>query len=334
METNGTRPQRVLIEGNDFYSCPRLDPDGSRLAWLSWNHPNMPWDKTDSGLPRLRTEGTLDSPQRIAGGVDESICQPQWSPDGQLYFVSDRSGWWNIYRHDGRAVEPVCHREAEFGRPQWGFGLSTYAFESPDHIICAYSERGIGRLAWLTHSNSIEPIDVPYTDIYDLQAAQGRVLFPGGSPGECMSIVLMDVPSGHIEILRRSTKRPAILRCADTSRGLRRSNFRRLAALTHTACTILRPIPSTVAPEGEAPALLVKSHGGPTAAASSTLDLLIQFWTSRGIAVLDVNYGGSSGFGREYRERLATETGALSMWTTASTVRNLADAVGWIGDAA
>ena len=128
----------------------------------------MPWDGTELWTAEITSEGALGSAQRIAGGVDESICQPQWSPDGQLYFVSDRSGWWNIYRHNGRAVEPVCQREAEFGRPQWIFGLSTYAFESPDRIICAYSEQGIGRLAWLTPSNGrLEPIDVQYTDIYD-----------------------------------------------------------------------------------------------------------------------------------------------------------------------
>jgi dipeptidyl aminopeptidase/acylaminoacyl peptidase len=327
VEANGTRPQRVLTEGNDFYSCPRLDPDGSRLAWLTWNHPNMPWDGTELWIAEITSEGTLGSPQRIAGGVDESICQPQWSPDGQLYFVSDRSGWWNIYRHDGRAVEPVCHREAEFGRPQWGFGLSTYAFESPDHIICAYSERGIGRLAWLTPSNSrLEPIDVPYTDIYDLQAAQGRVLFQGGSPSECMSIVLMDVPSGQIEILRRSSEAasdPALRGYFSRPEPI---EFPTVGGLNAYGLFYPPTNPEYVAPEGEAPALLVKSHGGPTAAASSTLDLLIQFWTSRGIAVLDVNYGGSSGYGREYRNRLRGQWGIVDVDDCVNGAKSLAEA--------
>jgi hypothetical protein len=166
----------VLVEGNDFYSSPRLNPDRSRLTWLTWNHPNMPWDGTELWVARITAEGALESVHRVAGGNDESICQPEWSPDGHLDFVSDRSGWWNIYRHDGLAAEPVCPREAEFGQPQWVFGLSTYPFDGPDRIICTYSERGIGRLAWLTPSTGrLEPIDVPYTDINDCARRVGAL---------------------------------------------------------------------------------------------------------------------------------------------------------------
>ncbi len=324
---DGDRPERVLVAGNDFYSNPRLSADGSRLAWLTWNHPNMPWDGTELWVAQLTASGELRSPQLVAGGIDESICQPEWSPDGVLHFVSDRSGWWNIYRHSGSAVEPVCAREAEFGRPQWVFGLCTYAFESRDRIICAYSERGIGRLASLTPSNgSLEPIDVPYTDIADLRIASGRILFQGGSPTECMSIVAMDVESGRLEVLRRSSdvaSDPALRGYFSRPEPV---EFPTTGGLT--AHGLFYPPANTdyAAPAGEAPPLLVKSHGGPTAAASSTLELLIQFWTSRGIAVLDVNYGGSSGYGREYRNRLRGRWGIVDVDDCVNGANSLAAA--------
>jgi dipeptidyl aminopeptidase/acylaminoacyl peptidase len=327
VDANGIAPQRVLIEGNDFYSCPRLAPDGSRLAWLTWNHPNMPWDGTELWTAEITSEGALGSPQRIAGGVDESICQPQWSPDGQLYFVSDRSGWWNIYRHDGRAVRPVCPREAEFGRPQWVFGLSTFAFESSDRIICAYSERGIGRLAWLTPTDGqLEPIDVPYSDIHDLRAARGRVVFMGGSPDQFTSIVAMDPASGRIEVLRRSSEAAADPALRGYFSRAEPIEFPTEGGLNAYGLFYPPANPEHRAPKGEAPPLLVKSHGGPTASASSTLNLPIQFWTSRGIAVLDVNYGGSSGYGREYRNRLRGQWGVVDVDDCVNGARSLAEA--------
>src|SRR5262249_12468475 len=146
-------PDRILAAGNDFYSSPRLSPDGSQLAWVTWNHPNMPWDDTELWLADVAADGEVESPRRIAGGGEESVCQPQWSPDGTLYFISDRTGWWNIYRYDDGESHPVCPRDGEFARPQWILGASSYAFESPTRIVCAFSERGIGQLAWLTPSS-------------------------------------------------------------------------------------------------------------------------------------------------------------------------------------
>jgi WD40-like Beta Propeller Repeat len=167
----------------------------------------MPWDGTELWIAHVTDKGELESVRRVAGGADESICQPEWSPDGQLYFVSDRSGWWNIYRYDGVAVQAVCCCEAEFGLPQWNFGLSTYAFETSDRIICTYSERGTWRLAWLIPSTGrIEPIDVPYTDILDVRASLGRAAFLGGSPSECEAVVILDTASGRTHVLRRSNE--------------------------------------------------------------------------------------------------------------------------------
>jgi len=171
---------RVLVSGNDFYSSPRLSPDGTRLAWLTWNHPNMPWDGTELWVAKLRADGSLGRAGRVAGGPRESIFQPEWSPDGILHFVSDRTGWWNLYRwRDGR-VEPLTEMEAEFGRPQWVFGMSTYAFESAGRIICAYTRQGTWHLASLdTATRRLEPIETPYTELSFVRAMPGRVVFLG-----------------------------------------------------------------------------------------------------------------------------------------------------------
>ncbi|HEY3624020.1 MAG TPA: hypothetical protein VGL12_16810 [Roseiarcus sp.] len=140
----GERPQRVLVAGADFYSTPRLNPEGNRLAWLSWNHPDMPWVATQAWVGGLGTDGEIAHARLVAGGAGESIFQPEWSPDGDLYFVSDRgSGWWNLYRERDGAIEPIAPMDAEFGRPQWQFGMSTYAFESANRLISCFVRDGV-----------------------------------------------------------------------------------------------------------------------------------------------------------------------------------------------
>ncbi len=303
---------QVLVSGHDFYASPHLSPDGSRLAWLTWNHANMPWNGTELWVGELTDDGTLGRSQRIAGGVDESIFQPEWSLDGHfVLFVSDRTGWWNLYRwHDGQ-IESLGEMEAEFGRPQWIFGMSTYAFESPNHIICAYTQQGAWHLASLdTKRRKLESIDTPYTEISSLRVAAGKAVFVAGSPAESLSLVQMDLATRQIEVLRRSSGvavDPGYLSIPQaiafpTEHGL----------MAHAFFYPPRNR-DYVAPSGERPPLLVISHGGPTSAAVSTLSLGIQYWTSRGFAVLDVNYGGSTGYGRAYRERLNGQWGVVDV---------------------
>jgi dipeptidyl aminopeptidase/acylaminoacyl peptidase len=299
--------ERALASGDDFYSSPRLSPDGRRLAWLSWNHPNMPWDGTTlwgcEGLPG----------EKIAGGPEESIIQPEWSPDGTLYFVSDRTGWWNLYRRREGRIEPLHEKEAEFGVPQWVFGMSTYAFVSPTRIVCAYVERGSSRLAILDpESGALEPIETPYSDIASVRAsgAAGRVVFRGGSPTEPASIVRLDVATGEHEVLRRSSDLEIDRGYVSTPRPVK---FPTEDGRTAHAFFYPPENRDHVGPAGERPPLLVMSHGGPTAATTTTLNLEVQYWTSRGIAVLDVNYGGSTGYGREYRRRLDGAWGVVDV---------------------
>ena len=309
---DGNIEARVLVSGRDFYSSPRISPDGSRLAWLAWNHPNMPWDGCELWIGKFDYGGAIVDQRLIAGGPRESIFQPEWSPDGGLHFVSDRTGWWNIYRaSEHGSVENICEMEAEFGVPQWIFGLSTYAFESADKIVCTFAERGVWRLGLIdARTRTLERIDVPYTDIGYLCAAQGRAMFRAGSPGEPFAIVEMDLANRKTKVLQRANKiqidpgyisEPQPIEFP-TEHGLTAHGF------------FYRPKNSDFyGPANEKPPLLVKSHGGPTSAAVASLQLGIQYWTSRGIAVLDVNYGGSTGYGRDYRERLNTAWGIVDV---------------------
>jgi len=328
---DGENPGEVLVSGNDFYSSPRVSPDGSRLAWLTWKHPNMPWDGSELWIGRFGADGLLAISELVAGATDESIFQPEWSPDGTLYFVSDRSGWWNLHRLTANGnIEPLCELEAEFGMPQWGFGMSTFAFESADRIVCTYIQSGISRLALLdTRTKKFEPIDSPYTDIRFVRACPGYAVMRAGSPIEAASIVRLDLEMRTFEVLRRSSNLEIDEAYLSTPRAV---EFPTEEGLTAYGFFYPPENPDYRAPAGERPPLLVESHGGPTAVATSALSLAIQYWTSRGIAVLHVNYGGSTGFGRAYRERLKDKWGIVDVNDCANGARYLVEQAQVDGD--
>jgi dienelactone hydrolase len=312
LDGSGRDCGQVLISGNDFYSSPRLSPEGARLAWLTWNHPNMPWDDCELWMGELQTDGTLHETRRVAGGHHESIFQPAWSPDGVLYFVSDRGGWWNICRfNDAGDVEVLCGMEAEFGMPQWIFGMSSYAFESTNRIVCSYIQKGISSLATIdTRNGEFTPVESEYTDIQYLRASSGHAVFRAGSPTSPAAIVRLNLSTMQFEVLRRAMNiglnegyiSPPEAIEFPTEGGMKAHG------LFYTPRN-----QDYRAPDGELPPLLVLSHGGPTSAATSALALSIQYFTSRGIAVLDVNYGGSTGYGRAYRERLKGNWGVVDV---------------------
>ena len=312
----------VLASGNDFYSSPRLSLDGSKLAWLTWNHPNMPWDGTELWMGAFDENGLLASSELVAGGNDESIFQPEWSPDGVLYFVSDRTGWWNLYRvNQTGGVESIREMEAEFGMPQWGFGMSTYAFASAERIVGAYIENGFSRLALIdTRTKEVETIGSPYTDIRFVRAAAGQAVMRAGSPTEAAAIVKFDLQTRAFEVLRRSSSLQIDAAYLSAPRAV---EFPTEGGLTAHGFYYPPTNRDYRAPEGELPPLLVESHGGPTSAATTAMSLGIQYWTSRGIAVLDVNYGGSTGFGRAYRERLKSKWGIVDVDDCANGARYL-----------
>lgn len=301
----------VLVSGNDFYASPKLSPDGAKLAWLTWNHPNMPWDGTELWVAEIAGDGSVKNAQRVAGGPTESIFQPEWSPDGTLYFVSDRTGWWNIYRWRNGQIEALTQERAEFGQPQWVFGMSTYAFISERELVCAYTQNGMWRLARLdTVTKKLDPIETPYTEISYVRANAQSIVFRGGSPTEMLSVVRLDLKTKKFEVLRRSSDLSFDEGYLSVAQPI---EFPTEGGKTAYAFFYAPKNKDFQAPPEEKPPLLVFSHGGPTSATTSTLRLEIQFWTSRGFAVVDVNYGGSTGYGREYRERLRGQWGVVDV---------------------
>ncbi|NEU80209.1 prolyl oligopeptidase family serine peptidase [Nostoc sp. UIC 10630] len=307
-----SRKLESLVQGNDFYSSPRLTHDGKQIAWLTWNHPNMPWVATELWIANCTDEGKLENSQKVAGGSTESILQPKWSPDGLLYFISDRSGYWNLYKFVNGKVEPVLLDEAEFGQPPWQFGTSTYAFVSANHIVCTYAKGGrwiLGIIDLLT--GLLKPIDTPFTYFTALHATPEKVVAIAGSPTMTSALVQIDLKTYEVEILRRSTQENQQWQpYFSTSEAI---EFPTEKELTAHAFFYPPKNPEYIASAGSKPPLLVMCHGGPTAASDDTLNLSKQFWTSRGIAILDVNYGGSTGFGREYRDRLKGKWGIIDI---------------------
>ena len=302
---------RTLVRGADFYSSPALSPDGQQLAWLSWSHPNMPWDGTILQVGRFDADGFIVDIRTVAGAADESVFQPQWSPSGELVFASDRSGWWNLYGWNGSKTRLIHEAQAEFGEPQWEFGMSRYGFLPDGRIVASYLANGIARLAIIdSKTGKLKDIPTPFREIKELRVGNGFVAFLGGSDSEARSLVRLDLKTGRFEILRRGSTlkvEPAYLSkpqpiAFPTTGG-------KIAYAFHYPAAN----PAYVGPKGERPPLIVLSHGGPTSQATPTFNPAIQFWTSRGISVVDVNYGGSSGYGRDYRRRLDGNWGIVDI---------------------
>lgn len=315
--------ETVLASGSDFYSNPRLSPDGGRLTWLAWNHPNMPWDGSELWVAALDADGTPGKARCEAGGPSESIFQPEWSPLGLVYFVSDRAGWWQLYRLRNARPELLSDTPADFGRPQWVFGQSTYAFASANEIVCTYTRAGLWHMARLDPGmRRTVSVELPYTELADVQVAGQKAVFLAGSPSRPPSIVQLDLSNGTLDALRIASDLK--LESASVSQP-RPIAFPTEAGHTAHGLFYAPTNPDYAAPEGERPPLIVKSHGGPTSAAQTFLDPRIQFWTSRGFAVLDVNYGGSSGYGRAYRRRLTRTWGVVDVDDCVNGARSLVE---------
>ena len=306
---DGGGAQQTIVRGPDFVASPRPGPGGA-LAWLQWDHPNMPWDAAELWV----------TDRRVAGGDGESIFQPAWSPEGVLHAVSDRSDWWNLYRVTGE-LEPVAPIEGEVGVPQWVFGQSRYAFLSDGRVVCAYAQGGTDHLA-AVRDGELRRLDVPFTEIASVQAWGDRVVMIAASPTRDAAVVAVDVDTGSVEALRPardlglddgwwSLPQPIEFPTGDGERA---------HALWYPPTN-----PDVEGPDGERPPLLVTIHGGPTSAARPRLDLVRQFWTSRGFGVVDVNYRGSTGFGRPYRDRLQGSWGRADVEDCVAAARWLAE---------
>jgi dipeptidyl aminopeptidase/acylaminoacyl peptidase len=313
---------QVIVSGHDFYSTPRLSPDGSRLCWLAWRHPQMPWDGTELWVAESGAAGSVERPRCVAGSEGESIVQPGWSPNGAVYFVSDRTGWWNFYRLvEGRA-EAVCPMAAEFGRPPWQLGTCTWAFAGATRLVAAYAQQGRWSLATIDlKTGSLAPVPTDIEPAESLAATRTHAVIVGGSALQPDAVLRVDLATGDAETIRLTV-------AADEGAGkvsvAEPIEFPTEGGLTAHAFYYAPHNEEFTAREGERPPLIVFTHGGPTAATHARLNLEVQYWTSRGFAVADVNYGGSTGYGRAYRERLKGRWGIVDVADCTNAAQYLA----------
>jgi dipeptidyl aminopeptidase/acylaminoacyl peptidase len=290
----------VLATGHDFYAAPRISPDGTRLAFLTWDHPRMPWDGTELWL--ANADGS--DAQKVAGGESESVMQPRWDAGGRLHWISDRSGWWNLYREG----EPLYPAEAEFAMPMWVFGQSSYVFLDDGRTACMWSSNAFPHLGVLDGGSmeELRPDRLPALRAARIRTDGRRLVYVGASPALGPAVVVLD--GDDESVVARAGEDPDPRYVSEPRPVEFDSHGRPAHALHYPARN-----DDFEAPAGELPPLLVMSHGGPTGQTEPALNLEIQFWTSRGIAVVDVNYGGSTGYGRAYRELLRGQWGVVDL---------------------
>ena len=313
----------VVADGHDFFAAPCLSPDRKKLAFISWDHPNMPWDGTTLWLADVGADGSLNNISAIAGGERMSIMQPRFSPAGTLHYVSDEAGWWNVVRHTADGARPVCPMEAEFAVPAWGFGQSTYGFLSDDRLLAAWTNMGRWHLGTIdAASGGISPIDLPYTSLSSLAIDEGKAVMRVGAADRPAAIIALDPEDGRHRVLKTAGALSISPELISVPEAIA---FPTESGATAYAFYYAPRNPDFVSPPGSCPPLIVKSHGGPTGNTSDQFNLATQFWTSRGFALVDVDYGGSTGYGRAYRERLNGRWGEVDVLDCVNAARHLAD---------
>ncbi len=314
---------QIIAEGHDFYSNPQLSPDASQILFLTWDHPNMPWDATQLHLARLNDDGNLGGSEIIAGGQNESVFQPLWDPDGSIYFVSDRNDWWNIYRYSNAQSSCVLEMQAEFGLPQWVFGMSTYTVLNSGDLMATFSDLSGSHLIRIDVSQStFTEIETPFSHIDQVRGTKKLVAFLGYTDSQPGEIVYMDLEFESSITVRLAAQ--IDINESYISKAQHISFESAPDQLTH-AWYYPPKNPVYEAPIKELPPLIVLSHGGPTGHSSGAFNLAIQYWTSRGFAMVDVNYSGSTGYGRSYRERLKGNWGVCDVQDCVAAANFLAD---------
>jgi dipeptidyl aminopeptidase/acylaminoacyl peptidase len=321
LPADGSAQPRTIVAGHDFYAAPRLSPDGHRLAWISWDHPRMPWDGTELWVADLSPDGTLSRERLVAGGPEESVLEPTWSPDGILHFVSDRNGWWNLHQED-RALTGLD--DGEIGFPAFVFGMLRYGFLADGRIACVVTRAAVDALELLDPATgTLEPAGLGWTSYAPTMFAVegGTVVFAGTSPTEGATVVAWDAPSGEETVLHRVAELELDRAGISVPRAIEFPTTG--GAKAHA---FYYP-PTSVDFEGqgdERPPLRVVCHGGPTSHSPPSLTPSFLFWTQRGIGVVDVNYRGSSGFGRAYRRLLDGRWGEIDWQDCVAAAQYLA----------
>jgi dipeptidyl aminopeptidase/acylaminoacyl peptidase len=318
----------VLWEGADFVAFPTISPDGRQLAWVAWNHPNMPFFSSALWLADLADDGTLINPRQIVPECEESITDPRFSPDGILYFCSDRSNWWNLYRwiQNGTTegmIESVCPIAAEFGNPYWNVGLTVYRFLSPTRILAPYNDCGTWHIGVIdTETHQMDKVPTPYTFIVRLATAGNVGYMIAGSPRLPRQLIRLDLTSGELRVLDSSVHYDIPPEDISPGQHIGFPTEHGLMAYGFYHPPVNRDFQ---APANELPPLIVECHGGPTGSTKNALDMQVQYWTSRGFAVLCLNYGGSAGYGREYRNRLRNNWGVVDVNDAVNGARYLVE---------
>jgi len=311
----------VLFADSDFVSYPRVSPDGSKLAFLVWNHPRMPWDGTELKVAKFGAHG-LEAPMTVAGSTQESVLEPQWDGDGSLYFISDRSGFWNLYAwRDGR-VQPVWPKAAEVGEPLWSFGQANYVLLGNGRAVLRFGEKGFDRLAVLNlKDGGARILDLPFVAFSHLTPIDAdHIAALAASATAPQAIVRIDLNTGAAQTLHQPGR--ALLPVAAVSMAVP-IDFP--SANGRTAHAFFYPPlnPAYQAPKNSLPPLVTFVHGGPTAQSEPAYMSRIQYWTSRGFGIVDVNYGGSTGFGRAYRRELNGNWGVVDVEDVIAAARYL-----------
>ncbi|MCO5225957.1 MAG: prolyl oligopeptidase family serine peptidase [Thermomicrobiales bacterium] len=306
---------QVIVSGTDFVASPALSPDGTMLSWLQWNHPNMPWDGCELWYSEVEEDGTLHNIHHVTGGLTESIVRPRWNNTLLPVFASDRTGWWQLYADRGAiGIQPImAPTEAEFAQPQWVFGMSTWDFTADGRVVCAWNTNGEWHLGRLDVAMTpIHEYDLPFTAISDVHVQQSTdtVIFLGASPTDLGGLVQLDLATGEWQYLRQASAERIDPDYISVPESISWTSEDGSTAYGFYYAPANRDF---TGPDDELPPLIVESHGGPTSQTSSTLSLKRQFWTSRGFAILDVNYGGSTGYGRDYRNRLQGTWGIVDV---------------------
>jgi dipeptidyl aminopeptidase/acylaminoacyl peptidase len=313
----------VLFEGTDFVAYPRVSPGGKRLAWISWDFPAMPWDATRLHVAEFSASGLRDV-RLVAGGDAVSVMEPQWAPDGTLSWISDESGFWNLYDDRDGAPRPILPSRAEFAGPLWGLGQANYAILDDGRIVAAAQEAGGETLLVIDPvAGAARPLELPFVSFSSIQKLDaGHIAAVGHAAAETSALIVVDVAAGAHEVARRPSQASLAPRAISRAEPI---SFPSAGGRTAHALFYAPTNPDFAAPPGEKPPLIVQAHGGPTSGASASFSLAIQYWTSRGFALVDVDYGGSSGYGRAYRQLLDGQWGVVDVEDVIAAARHLAD---------
>lgn len=327
-----------IASGADFYMSPRISPDGRFACYVQWNHPNMPWDESELYLAQLDEAGKPTCVERVAGGKELSVSQPQWGYDGTLYFANEETGYWNLYKIAAEHLReslskdlyskavPVLNEQREHALPAWVFGMSSYAPLKDGGVLLSANDRGSWELVLLEEDKNggMKPlrINAPYTSFAAVRAGDKHAAMCAGAPDAFTALVSFDLKEHAFRAERATTEMRVDKKYISKPQTI---EFKTEDNKTAFAFFYPPKNDDFEAPAGELPPLIVFSHGGPTGQTSNVLSLSVQYWTSRGFAIVDVNYGGSTGFGREYRERLKRSWGVVDMHDCENAARYLAN---------